>query len=230
MSPKRLAARLFAVGVVVVSAVPTVCLAGTIVGKVALDGRYDVAGKSALDPDELIRAQRAVVVSAKGRLANVVVSIEGVAPTGVPAGDLPEIDQKEKTFVPHVLPIVRDQKVQFVNSDRILHNLHAYDGQKTLFNTAMPLQNQHLSVRIATEGDTVMVSCDVHKHMRAWILLRDNPYFAVSKESGLFSIPDVPSGTYTIRAWHEVFGTLEQTITVKDGPAKTPVIFTYHVK
>lgn len=137
-----------------------------------------------------------------------------------------EIDQKEKTFVPHVLPLIRGQKVDIVNSDGILHNVHAYADGETLFNAAMPPFRKHYITEVNTDGP-MMVSCDVHHHMRAWIVPLDTPHFAVSRETGLFSIEGIPEGTYTIRAWHELFGTLEQTVTIKPGTAKTPVLFKF---
>jgi hypothetical protein len=39
--------------------------------------------------------------------------------------------------------------------------------------------------------------------MRAWLVVRDNPYFAVTDESGRFRITDVPPGRYKLTAWHE---------------------------
>lgn len=204
--------------------------AGTLVGKAVFEGSHQVVSTETMDADQLIMAQRAVVIADQGGLANVVISIEGVPGTFSPAERSAELDQREKTFVPHVLPIVRGQIVDFVNSDQILHNIHAHNGDTTLFNTAMPFQGQRLPFTIEADGEVVMVRCDVHHNMRAWIVLRDNPYFGVSRESGLFSIEGVPAGTYTVRAWHEVFGTQEQTVTIKAGDEKTPVIFKFQAQ
>jgi hypothetical protein len=41
----------------------------------------------------------------------------------------------------------------------------------------------------------------------------------VSKADGSFDLPQLPPGTYTIKAWHEKLGTSTQTITV--GPNQT---------
>ncbi|MFQ5527575.1 MAG: hypothetical protein ACE5GX_15095 [Thermoanaerobaculia bacterium] len=212
---------------VVTLALPAGVLAGTIVGKTTLEGDYQIAGRETMDADALIKAKRSVVVSDRGGLANVVVSVENVKGSHVAPSEPAELNQKEKTFVPHVLPVVKGQPVEFVNSDLILHNIHAFDGETTIFNTAMPFQGQRMPVNLESDDDVVKVTCDVHKNMQGWVLLRDNPFFGVSKETGLFSIEDVPAGTYSLRAWHEVFGTIEQTITVRDGEEKTPVIFKF---
>ncbi|MFQ5670085.1 MAG: hypothetical protein ACE5HD_06140 [Acidobacteriota bacterium] len=204
-------------------------IAGTIVGKVTLTGDYALAGKAAMDADGLIRAQRSVVVSQKGGLANAVIYLKDV-PGDFPAPSTPaELDQKEKTYVPHVLPILQGQKVDIANTDGILHNVHAYAGDDTVFNLAMPPYRKHATMEISTDH-VVMIACDVHHHMRAWIFPVDNPFFSVSRQSGLFSIEGVPAGTYTIEAWHEVFGALQQTVTVKEGTAKTPVLFKFQAR
>lgn len=202
--------------------------AGTLVGKVQLDGEYQRAGMAAMDADQLIRAERSVVVSDKHGLANVVVYLVDV-PGDFPLPEkLPIMDQVEKTYIPHVLPVRRGQKIDIANTDGILHNVHAYGGEDTLFNLAMPPFRKHAVMDIDT-SEIVNIVCDVHRHMQAWIFPVANPFFAVSRESGLFTIEDVPAGTFTVRAWHELFGTLEQTVTVKVGDAKTPVIFKFKV-
>jgi hypothetical protein len=57
--------------------------------------------------------------------------------------------------------------------------------------------------------------------MRAWILELDNPYFATTDKSGSFSLKDVPPGTYTVVAWHEVMGEKTGTVTVAAGKPAT---------
>ena len=56
--------------------------------------------------------------------------------------------------------------------------------------------------------------CDVHGWMNAYVGVLDHPYFAVTKTDGMFSIPNLPPGTYTLAAWHERLGTQTQSITV----------------
>jgi hypothetical protein len=60
----------------------------------------------------------------------------------------------------------------------------------------------------------VPVRCDVHAWMRAYVAAIEHPYFAVTGATGRFSLADLPPGTYTLEAWHEQLGTLEQTITI----------------
>ncbi len=47
------------------------------------------------------------------------------------------------------------------------------------------------------------VFCSIHKTMNCIILVLENPYFDKTDEKGRYLIPNVPAGTYTLRAWHE---------------------------
>jgi hypothetical protein len=60
----------------------------------------------------------------------------------------------------------------------------------------------------------IPVKCNIHSWMHAWIGVLDNPYFAVSKPDGTYSIQDLPPGTYTIGVWQETLGTQERQVTV----------------
>jgi hypothetical protein len=53
-----------------------------------------------------------------------------------------------------------------------------------------------------------------------------HPYFGVTDGAGVFKIAGVPAGRYTIRAWHERFGWVNENVEVKPGATAT-VDFTY---
>jgi uncharacterized protein (DUF2141 family) len=72
----------------------------------------------------------------------------------------------------------------------------------------------------------IPVSCDVHGWAQAYIGVFSHPYFAVTDNTGSFSITGLPPGTYTLSAWHETLGTQKKKIVV--GPKRTSEIsFTY---
>ena len=77
-------------------------------------------------------------------------------------------------------------------------------GKLTVFNIALPTKDQVVDItqRIKKPG-VVEVVCDAHTHMRAWIVVRENPYFAVTDDSGQFRIEEIPPGSYRVTAWHE---------------------------
>ena len=63
------------------------------------------------------------------------------------------------------------------------------------------------------------ITCDVHRWMTAYVGVVDHPYFAVSGGQGTFRIDGIPAGHYSIRAWHERYGTSTQSVDVAGGNA-----------
>ena len=45
-------------------------------------------------------------------------------------------------------------------------------------------------------------------------------YLALTSADGRFEIKNLPAGSYELKAWHERFGELKQTIQVTDGPVE----------
>lgn len=151
-------------------------------------------------------------------LQNVLVTVEGVSAgrASAPATEI-TLEQKGCAYVPHfqVAEIgTEGVTLKVINHDGILHNIHSYHGQATLFNVAQPKFKRELSQKLTNPG-AIKVKCDVHDWLSAYIvLLKDQPYYAVTDERGQFTIAGVPAGSYTLRAWHEALGTMEKPVTV----------------
>ena len=69
------------------------------------------------------------------------------------------------------------------------------------------------------EEAPVRFKCQVHPWMTAYVGVFDHPYFAVSGDTGAFSIKNLPAGTYTLAAWHERYGEKTTEVQVADGQA-----------
>ncbi len=67
----------------------------------------------------------------------------------------------------------------------------------------------------------VTILCNVHTEMSAFIIILENPFFTITGPEGEFTINDVPSGTYTIKTWHEKLKEQKQEITLKQDESKT---------
>jgi hypothetical protein len=114
------------------------------------------------------------------------------------------LDNTKCQFVPHVLAVMVESPAVVKNSDSILHNTHGFQDRLTVFNLALPIQHQRINVKNKLRRPGVIqVLCDAHTHMSAWVVVRDNPYFAVTDETGAFRIDNVPPGKYKVVAWHE---------------------------
>jgi hypothetical protein len=110
------------------------------------------------------------------------------------------------------------QRLLVKNSDPFLHNVHAAASESNPpFNIGQPSKNLGGTPLMFLSPDRMFVKCDVHPWMTAYILVLDNPYFAVTGDHGAFKLPELPPGTYTVTAWHEVYGEQKQRVTVEPG-------------
>ena len=135
------------------------------------------------------------------------------------------IDQKGCVYVPHVLGIMVGQTLDILNSDGTLHNIHALPKVNKEFNKAMPRSKKQMSVKFDKVEAPFKVKCDVHPWMGAYLGVFDHPYFAVTDDSGAYTISGLPAGKYVIEAWHEKLGTQTADITVDDSGASQDFLF-----
>ena len=136
----------------------------------------------------------------------------------------PRLDQRNETFVPHVLPIVAGTTVDFPNSDHTYHNVFSLSKTKT-FDLGRYAVGRYKSVRFDRPG-IVRVFCDIHSHMSAFILVFAHRYFAVAEPDGSYRLENVPPGTYTVMAWHEAASLESRRVVVPDAGGEVEVNFT----
>jgi plastocyanin len=109
------------------------------------------------------------------------------------------MDQKNRMFTPHVLPIQTGTWVEFPNSDDIRHQVYSTSPAKK-FQLPLYKGKPAFPVQFNTAG-TVVLGCNIHDWMSAYVVVVDTPYFARA-ENGRASIPDVEPGQYTVRVWY----------------------------
>ena len=125
------------------------------------------------------------------------------------------LDQRNETFVPHVLAVMVGAVVDFPNSDRTYHNVFSLSKAKR-FDLGRYAAGRSKSVRFDRPG-VVRVFCDIHSHMNAFILVFNHPFFDVTAPDGRFRIDQLPAGTYTLVAWYEGEARSSRSITVPAG-------------
>jgi len=115
------------------------------------------------------------------------------------------LDNNNCIFVPSVLAVRVGQKVELKNSDAAGHNCNvaSFNNSK---NVNVP-PNKSVEV-IFEKNDKVpsVVKCDIHPWMVAHLLIRDDPYFAVTDAEGKFSIEKIPAGKWNFQFWHSRCG------------------------
>jgi plastocyanin len=135
----------------------------------------------------------------------------------------PRMDQRNETFVPHVLAIVAGTTVDFPNNDHTYHNVFSLSKTKT-FDLGRYAVGRSKSVRFDRPG-IVRVFCDIHSHMSAFVLVFAHRYFAVSDTEGAYRLENVPPGTYTVVAWNESAPLESRRVVVPDAGGEVEVNF-----
>ena len=169
------------------------------------------------------------VIVNNGKVQNVLVRVvsglEGKTFSDIPSEEV-ELDQRGCIYTPRVVGARVGQKVTFINSDPVFHNVRAVTEVNQKFNMAMPHKDQR-ETKVFTKPEVFLqAKCSVHPWMGAYVAVMDHPYFSVTSASGEFTIKNLPPGKYTLEAWHEVFGTQKQDITVTEE-GMTPLKFIF---
>jgi plastocyanin len=204
---------------------------GTVKGTVTFGGKApapkpitvskdtDACGKEVKD--------ESLVVGKTNGLANAVVYLSDIKSGAKAEKQSPTLDQKACAYAPHVQATTLGSPLLILNSDPVLHNVHAYgDSGKgaSAFNLAMPIQGQKLTKTLSKPG-AFSLKCDAgHTWMSAFVHVFEHPYFAVTKDDGAFSLGNVPPGTYTLVVWHEKLGEVKQSVTVTASGISTSAV------
>ena len=148
------------------------------------------------------------VVNPNGTLANVFVYVKtGLEGKHFPIPATPAtIDQKGCWFNPRVIGMQVGQTLSVVNSDPVTHNIHPMAQINREWNHSQGAGDEPLARKFTKPEIMIRVKCNIHSWMHAFIGVLDHPYYAVSGDTGSFTIPNLPPGDYTLEAWHEKLG------------------------
>tara|TARA_B100000470_G_scaffold214743_1_gene196382 strand:- start:3117 stop:3830 length:714 start_codon:yes stop_codon:yes gene_type:complete len=217
------------IGMLIVFVLIEISFAGDVQGKITFDGNAPKMKPLRMDADPVCVANNEIqprkewlVLDENNGVKNVLVYVkESKSGTLVDIDYVPKdkavIDQKGCVYVPHVLGVMVGQQLDILNSDGTLHNIHALPKVNKEFNKAMPRSKKQMSVTFDKVEAPFKVKCDVHPWMGAYLGVFDHPYFAVTDDSGSYSISGLAPGKYVIEAWHEKLGSQSADITVDDS-------------
>ena len=225
------------IGTLIIMVLIGVGYAADVKGKITFDGKAPKMKPLRMDADPVCVANSDIkprkewlILDENNSIKNVLVFVkESKSGSLADSYDTPKesavIDQKGCVYVPHVLGIMVGQTLDILNSDGTLHNIHALPKVNKEFNKAMPRSKKLMSVTFDKSEDPFKIKCDVHPWMGAYLGVFDHPYFAVTDDSGSYTISDLPAGKYVIEAWHEKLGTQTADITVDDSGASQDFSF-----
>jgi plastocyanin len=171
------------------------------------------AAPAALDASSI---EGQVIVRSARDNSNAVVYVDKIPnKTFTPPSTPVVLDQRNLTFVPHVLPVLVGTTVAFPNSDEIRHNVFSpTTTSKINLGTYPRFTTKYY--RFDRPG-AVTLLCNVHAEMSAYIVVTETPYFAVTDKDGNFTLRDVPPGKYVLKVWHEKAKPASMEIQVGDN-------------
>jgi plastocyanin len=126
------------------------------------------------------------------------------------------VDQKACMYEPRMQGQVAEGELLVKNSDPASHNVNTWLGASSLFNQAQTKGAADIKKTLSEPG-VYRLQCDMHSWMRAFVVVSDNPFHAVSGDDGAFNIEKVPDGKHKVMAWHSQYGKKEQEVEVKGG-------------
>jgi len=126
------------------------------------------------------------------------------------------IAQKNKTFVPLVTAIQAGSSITFPNQDSVRHHVYSFSPAKTF---ELKLYSGVPSTPVVFDkAGTVVLGCNIHDQMLAFVYVVDTPYFAKTDASGKVKMSDIPNGDYLLKVWH--YALRKENLTV-DKPLST---------
>lgn len=190
---------------------------GAIKGTVVVTGAVPAQKKVDVTIDQYVCGTEKdagdLLLSPRKELKNAVVWLDNPPANAGPAtGAKIEMDQNGCVFIPRVVIVPAGGTVDFLNSDRLLHNIHATPKLNVSFNRTQP-KSRTIPVTFA-KPEIVRINCDLHSWMIGWVIVAAHPYYAITGADGQFSFDNLPPGKYDLHIWHERLGTVEASATV----------------
>ena len=170
-----------------------------------------------------------VTDSAGKPLADTVLFVDTGAPASS-AGKGAEIAQTGLQFVPMVSVVQTGTKIAFPNTDRVKHHIYSFSPAKK-FDQKL-YSGVAAAPQVFDKPGTVVLGCNIHDRMIAYVKVVDTPHFAKTDAAGVARIELPAAGKVTVSAWHYNMSgaTAEQSVQVKPGDAPTAVLFKLTLK
>ena len=221
-----------AAGLVAVSVWPGVAFAASsVTGTVTFEGKVPNLKPLAMDADPACAKKHsspvpseALVLGSANAMGNIMVWVSKGLPAGKtwPVPKAPAVlDQRGCQYLPHVMALMAGQPYKILNSDGIVHNVHALPKVNKPFNRPMPATVKEATVTFEKPEANFQIKCDVHPWMTAYVGVFSHPFFSVTGTDGKFTISGLDPGTYEITAWHERLGTQTASVTVGASDTKS---------
>jgi len=199
---------------------PGLCLGASIKGKVVFVGAVPAQKKVDVTIDQYVCGNQKdagdLILSPQKELRNAVVWIDNPPANAArpPQTANIEMDQNGCVFIPRIVLVPAGGTVDFMNSDRLLHNIHATPKLNVSFNRTQP-KSRTIPITF-DKAEIVRINCDLHSWMIGWVVVTAHPFYAITGADGQFSFDGLPPGQYKLQVWQERLGTVAANVTVGD--------------
>lgn len=140
------------------------------------------------------------VVDGKGAIVeNAVVYVEPDTKSPMPKSPA-IIEQRGRKFNPLVSVVQAGSDISFPNFDSVRHHVYSFSPAKK-FELKLYSGTPANPVNFDKAG-TVVLGCNIHDFMLAFIHVVDTPYFAKTDTTGKANLKSLPAGGYTLKVWH----------------------------
>lgn len=145
---------------------------------------------------------------------NAVVYAESPATKALPANaNIANIAQKNKKFIPLVSVVQIGTNISFPNQDTVRHHVYSFSPAKTF---ELKLYSGVPTAPVAFDkAGIVVLGCNIHDTMVAFVNIVDTPYFGKTDASGKVTLKDLPNGQYTLKTWH--YASVKENLVVEQG-------------
>lgn len=153
------------------------------------------------------------VVTLSGKaVEGIVVSIEGVQVEGQTQSAVYTLDHKNLDFTPHLIVVRAGATIEFKNSDGMPCRIYSVSPAGIFVLSRQDTKAMKISF---DKPGVIEIHCADHPRIRAFLVVKENPYFAVTDAQGRYRIPNLPQGRYKLQVWHEGVTLKNKTIQVR---------------
>jgi plastocyanin len=131
------------------------------------------------------------------------------------------IDQIKKQFAPRISVLQTGTEVDFPNSDNIRHSVYSFSRPKPF--TLKLYAGKPAAPILFDNPGIVVLGCNIHDRMAAWVVVVDTPYFGQTTATGVMTLHDLPEGHYRLVAWYPGLPDAGESRELKAGPVPGPV-------
>jgi hypothetical protein len=141
-----------------------------------------------------------------------------------------DIEQRGLKFLPLVTVIQTGSRIAFPNNDKVKHHIYSFSPAKR-FDQKL-YSGAAAATQVFDKAGTIVLGCNIHDRMLAYVKVVDTPYFGKSDADGMVHL-DLPAGTkFTVKVWHynSRSEAVDQSVSLKAGDAAAPLNFKLSLK